>query len=195
MVLLYALITSVILIALFVWYNVRSNNQHSLKASQTLENLKDFKATDSYISDSSGVSIAFDAERKKVCFLTVEPRPKILTYKDLLKSEIVIDGETVVSQSTTSTIGRALLGGLLAGGVGAIIGGATTPQKQVDKVNTINLKVYVNDPQSPIYKVRFLDAVGVKKGSFIYNSAHGNAEKWHGIIAALINQANKEENG
>ena len=85
MVLLYALITSVILIALFVWYNVRSNNQHSLKASQTLENLKDFKATDSYISDSSGVSIAFDAERKKVCFLTVEPRPKILTYKDLLR--------------------------------------------------------------------------------------------------------------
>ena len=137
--------------------------------------------------------MASDANRKKICLLNAEHKTIIYNYKDILQSELDIDGVTILKQSTTGTVGRAVLGGLIGGGAGAVVGALTGSKKQKQKVKRIDLKLSINDSKNPFYKINFLD-IETKKDSIIYTSAHEKAERWQGIIATLIRQANELDN-
>ena len=169
-----------------------SNVQHKNKSKEVFENLTNFNATDKYLSDTSGVSIAYDEKRKKICLL-VEHKAELYEYKDIIQSELDIDGETVLKQSITGTVGRSVVGGVLGGGVGAIIGGTTGAKTGKEKIKNIDLKITVNNSKSPVYRINFMNTE-TSKGGFIYNISYGEAEKWHGIITTLIKQAEIEQN-
>ncbi|EPZ54444.1 hypothetical protein H477_3583 [[Clostridium] sordellii ATCC 9714] len=47
-------------------------------------------------------------------------------YKDIIEFELLEDGESI----TKGGLGRAVAGGVLLGGVGAIVGGVTGIEKQ-----------------------------------------------------------------
>jgi len=172
------------------------------KRNNILDELDDFEANDRYMS---GISIAYDnkrkKERKKVCLLEGY-QTKIYDYKDIIQSELEVDGETKTittqSVSTNGMIGRAIVGGVLTGGVGAIIGGVTASRKskskEISKTKSINLKITVNDTSNPIYRIEFLD-YETKKGSWTYNSSYKSAEKWHGKMSAIIKQVENNLSG
>lgn len=122
----------------------------------------------------------------------IQKTVKIYSFNDIMESEIVVDGNTIVKTSTTSTIGRAVVGGVLTGGVGAVIGGVTGKKSHNEMVNNIDLKICVNDSSNPFYKIRFLDTE-CKKGDFLYKTAYQNAERWHGIISTFIKQSELKE--
>ncbi|WP_139785622.1 hypothetical protein [Cytobacillus gottheilii] len=46
-------------------------------------------------------------------------------YHEITKVELVIDDTVAYQSSLSSAVGRAVVGGVLAGGVGAVIGGVT----------------------------------------------------------------------
>jgi len=169
-----------------------SDIHHKNKSKEVFKNLTNFNATDKYISDSSGVSIAYDKKRKKICLL-VGHKAELYEYKDIIQSELDIDGETVLKQSITGTVGRSVVGGVLGGGVGAIIGGTTGKKTGKEKIKNIDLKIIVNNSKSPVYRINFMSTETSKRG-FIYNISYGEAEKWHGIITTLIKQADIEQN-
>lgn len=168
-----------------------SNIQHKNKSKEVFENLTNFNVTDKYLSDTSGVSIAYDKTRKKIC-LVVEHKAELYEYKDIIQSELDIDGETVMKQSLSGTVGRSLVGGVLSGGVGAIIGGTTGSKTGKEKIKNIELKITVNDLKSPVFRINFMNTE-ISKGGFIYQVCYGEAEKWHGIITTLIKQAEIEQ--
>lgn len=185
---LILIVAAIVLMAIFTAYN---NHKHEKKAQAVFESMDGFKFNEIYLSGSQGISLAYDSSQKKICFLDANHEPKIYDYKDILESILIIDGETISKQSTTGTVGRAVLGGLIAGGTGAIIGGVTSSKKNEEKVTSIDLKVAVNDSKTPFYKVNFLNLES-KKGSSLYNVAYEQGERWHGIIATLIRQANEK---
>lgn len=119
-------------------------------------------------------------------------KPFIYDYSKILQCEVVIDGETILKQSTTGTIGRSVLGGILSGGVGAIIGGTTGAKTQKENISSIDLKVIIIDTVNPIFRINFLN-LKTKKGSMIYKMTYPNVEKWHGIISGLIRQGSDED--
>ncbi|MEI6854440.1 MAG: SHOCT domain-containing protein, partial [Bacteroidota bacterium] len=167
------------------------NNKHKEISKSVFDNLEDFVADDSFISTTSGMSIGFDSERKKICILDTSFTPFFYNYSSILQSEIVIDGQTIIKQSTSGAIGRSLLGGMLGGGIGAIVGGTTGSRTQSEKINNIDLKIIVNDTVNPIFKINFLN-VESKKGDFLYTGAYSLVEKWHGIFSVLIKQGDIE---
>jgi hypothetical protein len=167
------------------------NKKHSKESKEVFDNLTDFKADNTYLSSSFGVSLGFDNERKKICFLDNMNRPYIYNYSKILQCELMVDEESILKQSTSSTIGRSIVGGVLGGGVGAIIGGTTGSRTAKSKIKTIDLKIIVNDPANPVFKVNFLN-METNKGSFLYNMTYSVAEQWHGIISGLIVQGNSE---
>ena len=171
---------------------VGGNVNHKKKSKEAFENIKHFNTTDKYLSETSGVSIGYDEKRKKICFL-IEHKAKLYDYKDIIQSELDIDGETVLKQSITGTLGRSVIGGVLAGGVGAIIGGTTGSKIGKEKIKKIDLKITVNNTKNPIHRINFMN-FKTKKGGSIYNVNYEVAEKWHGIITALIKQAEIEQN-
>ena len=76
--------------------------------------IKNFKKT-TKVSDL----IFFDDEQKKFLIpKTLLTKARIYDYSEILSYEIQEDGETI----TKSGLGRAIVGGVLLGGVGAIVG-------------------------------------------------------------------------
>jgi hypothetical protein len=176
-----------------------------------IDELEDFTADEIHLSKIEGFShaalsgklvsaIAVDKNKKKICFvfegsISSKGKPntaKIYSFNDIMQSEIVVDGNTLVKTSTTSTVGRAILGGILSGGVGAVIGGVTGKKSHNEVVNNIDLKICVNDSVNPFYKVRFLD-LECKKGDVIYDDSYEKVETWHAMISIFIKEAEVKE--
>ncbi|WP_462411448.1 hypothetical protein [Neobacillus sp. Marseille-QA0830] len=100
--------------------------------------------------------------------------------------ELNIDGETNFSTSITSTAGRAVLGGMIAGGVGAIIGGATGRKKGISVVKHMQLSISTLDLQNPYIKIVIIqNSNGVERESSGYRKKYDNAMYWCKFIEAL----------
>uniref|UniRef100_UPI004048AE64 hypothetical protein n=1 Tax=Mariniflexile sp. TaxID=1979402 RepID=UPI004048AE64 len=172
----FTILIIAVVIGFFIGIVIIVNNvQHKNKSKEVFKNLPNFNATDKYLSTTSGVSIGYDSNRKKICLL-VDHKGKLYEYKDIIQSELDIDGETVLKQSITGTLGRSLVGGVLGGGVGAIIGGTTGSKKGKEKIKNIDLKITVNNAQHPVYRINFMNTE-TEKGSFIYSMGYVEAEK------------------
>jgi hypothetical protein len=121
--------------------------------------IKDFTITQKFQSKDFNSSILLDEESKKVCFIfTNNNSPEIYDYKDILESEILEDGITITNTSRTSQLGGALVGGILAGGVGVVVGGLSGKKSTEREINKIDLKVVVNNTKSPNKIINFLTA-------------------------------------
>jgi hypothetical protein len=175
------------------------------KLRSIFNDLEEFSADEIYLSVKTGFAsdillgnvvsaVGFDKNNKKICFVNEGKVNvvKMYSFNDIMESEIVIDGNTIVKTSATSAIGRAVVGGVLTGGVGAVIGGVTGKKSHNEVVKKIDLKICVNDSSNPFYKIRFLDTE-CKKGDYIYNDGYEKAEKWHGIISTFIKQSELKE--
>lgn len=173
------------------------------KLKELKDNLSDFLITEEYKSYDLESSILLDEERKKMCIISLkDSNSDIFTYQDILESEIIEDGITVTKTSRSSQLGGALLGGVLAGGVGAIIGGLSGSTTSTNEVNSIDLKIIVNDTKTPIHIINFLNAdvidfngkpFPVKKSDDKYKNAIEKANYWQSLISVLIKKADKED--
>lgn len=85
--------------------------------------------------------------------------PQIINIKDIVKLEIYQNNQLVKS----SGLGRALVGGVLAGGVGAIVGSNTAKQKEV--IESIGIKITTNDISNPLIKIQLYGANEQFKGA------------------------------
>lgn len=167
------------------------------KLSEQQKQLKEFTISQKYLSSDIHSTILLDEERKKVCFIfTNKNTPEIYNYKDILVSEILEDGKTITSTSRTSQIGGAIIGGVIAGGIGAIVGGLGGKQTSELEVNKIDLKIVVNNNISPNKFINFLtpelDVYGklsaVKKDNPRYISAIKSANHWHSLLSFSLKQ-------
>jgi hypothetical protein len=159
---------------------------------ETLDQLSDFKASQYIIGNDGESGLAIDERRRKVCLIKYNVGNMVISYKDLLASEIYEDGLSVTKTSRTSQVGSALVGGLLFGGVGAVIGGLSGKTSTSDKIKRIDLRLTVNSTQSPIHDVNFLNTEG-ERGGLIYNEAIQKARHWHGLVEVLIKRADEED--
>lgn len=105
----------------------------------------------------------------------------IFEYDNLLSYELLEDGETV----TKGGLGRAVAGGLLFGGVGAIVGGITGGKKSKELCNSMKIRITLQNAHTDTVYITFISAE-TKKSSFIYKAAQTNSQS---CISALENIA------
>ncbi|MFE1242953.1 SHOCT domain-containing protein [Fictibacillus sp. NPDC058756] len=178
--------------------------EKSQKIYEATRSLNDFKVTQRFTSYDSEMTLLLDEDSKKLCLIYTSNQSKeIYNYSDILSSEILEDGVTVINTSRSSQIGGALIGGVLAGGVGAIIGGLSAQKTSTNKVNKVDLKIIVNNTKSPYKLINILttndiDINGnpspIERDSQKYKDAMNNANHWHNLISVLIKQADLEDN-
>lgn len=179
--------------------NAQTIRKDKLKAMEDyLLELPDFTATQKFIEESGGSGLAIDETQKKVCLIGNEdqgPSGRIMTYRDILSSEIFENGTSVSKTSRSSQIGGALIGGLALGGAGMVIGGLSGKSKSTEKVSRVDLRITVNDTKKPIHDIAFMNIGGLscKKGSPVYKEAMNNARHWHGLIDVVIKRADSED--
>lgn len=141
--------------------------------------------------------VAVDRELENICLIELNNIPKGLednsekTFKylkadDILQVELFEGGNSVTSSSRS--IGGAVVGGALFGGVGAIVGGLGSSTKSSETVNKIQIRLVVNDKTNPIYDIDFL-SVEIDKNELLFESISKQARTWYGYFEVMINNA------
>lgn len=97
----------------------------------------------------------------------------VLRFEDVIKYEIHEDGQTIMSGGLS--IGRALVGRALVGGVGAVMGGVTGKKKGRDIATSVEVLVTMRDQNSGLHRINLLSKK-TKKSSNQYRNAILNAQ-------------------
>jgi len=172
---------------------ITSSNKKAM--SERIKSIPNFIVTQEIMGNDGLTGIAYDDKNKKVCLINKNGNDfnqKLFSYRDILSSEILEDGNSITKTERGSQIGGALIGGLALGPVGLLIGGLTGKKKSIDKIKRVDIQIIVNDTTKPRHLINFLNTES-KKDSFIYKSSIETARQWHAIIEVLIKKADLED--
>ncbi|HCL3146628.1 SHOCT domain-containing protein [Pseudomonas nitroreducens] len=162
------------------------------RTTEALGALDDFTANKTVFSENTCAGIAIDEGRQKLALMKKEPGViKVITYKDLVSAEIFEDGNSVTRTSRAGQFGGAVVGGLVLGGVGAIIGGLSGKKVTESKCNRIELRLVINDTSEPTHDVVFLDQETER--NFVYKNAMDAARSWHAMCSVFIKRADEAQ--
>lgn len=181
----------------------KEQEKRETQQRESLKSLEGFKPTKkAYKNDGL---IALDGQSKEIVVQKNNGQIKRFNFSDIISCEVVEDGETVTRKS--NKIGRAVIGGVLAGGAGAIIGGLSGKEKQNKEIESIALKIIFKTSEIPYtFKLTFFDAKQatshtkrkVKLSESVYGKmakdAINEVSNWKEKIESIINQYDKEEN-
>lgn len=85
-----------------------------------------------------------------------EPSYRLVNVIDLNKVidiELREDNDIVTKVSTVSVVARGVVGGVVAGGIGTIIGGATANSKSSSSLNEISIRFKLSDMNNPYQEI------------------------------------------
>lgn len=137
-----------------------------------------------------GNYIEFDEENRQWLvpdgFFGNKKNPHIYSFDDIAEYELLENGDSI----TKGGLGRAITGGILLGGVGAIVGGMTGVKKSKSVINSLKIKITVNDFQNPAVFINFITSQ-TKADSFIYKTNYKMAQQILSTLA-LIQKDNEE---
>lgn len=112
-------------------------------------------------------------------------RLRIYKYSDIINFELIEDGNTV----TKGGLGRAVAGGVLFGGVGAVIGGATGKKKTKGICSKLQIKITLNNVKTPVEYINLI-MTDFKKDGLVYKAAYNNAQEIISILEVILNSTN-----
>ena len=108
---------------------------------------------------------------------------KVHKYSDIISFDLLEDGNSISSGG----LERAAVGGLLFGGVGAIVGAATGKHKTKSTCYKLQIKISVKDTSKPAEFITLLSSEA-KRNSFLYKMAFKNAQEIMSMLEIMCNQ-------
>ncbi len=138
-----------------------------------------------------GNFIYFDDENKKFAIPKTSITGKIkdiqiYDYDSIIDYELLEDGNT----KEKGGVGRAVVGGALFGGVGAVVG-ASTGHKHKKTCSSLQIKITLNDINRPDVYVKFI-TTETKKSGIIYKTTYPLAQETLSIFN-IISESLKQE--
>lgn len=107
----------------------------------------------------------------------------IFEYSNLLSFELLEDGDSVAKGG----LGRAMVGGLLFGGVGAVVGGVTGRKKNKNICNSMRLRVTLKNAHVNTVYIDFITSK-TKTSGFIYRGAQTCAQSCISALEIILDQ-------
>ncbi|MBP5986685.1 MAG: hypothetical protein KA538_05820 [Azonexus sp.] len=147
-----------------------------LRAKKGLEAIQAKLMAEGFCPSHQLPSVLIDSKSKRVCFHETSADGAVahwsLNFTDVLGTSIVKDEDTVHKTSSSSVIGRAIAGGVILGGIGAIIGGITAKSSASTSIQKLVLEIVLNCPPHPVHRVQFIGPLdSVTEGSLSFNEA------------------------
>ncbi|SES44490.1 ankyrin repeat domain-containing protein [Psychrobacillus sp. OK032] len=125
-------------VILFLWANFSGKkNDSELATFMTKNNITQYK-----FIRFNWDHLIYDYERNGLWFYNHRKGFKFINKQSIFECEIKIDDNTEYRTSISDAAGRAIVGGLLLGGVGAIIGGVTGRKNSKNLVHKVTLIIY-----------------------------------------------------
>lgn len=128
--------------------------------------------------------IAIDDANSTLAFI-VDGTITFIKFSSIMRCDLVLDSETVSNTERGSQIVGAAVGALLAGGVGAIIGGLSGGKRSKKKLSEIALKVVVDDLKNPMYLIPIYSE---KKARTPTKEELREVDEWHSLLQVIISR-------
>ncbi|NMC57004.1 MAG: SHOCT domain-containing protein [Eubacteriaceae bacterium] len=107
----------------------------------------------------------------------------IYSYDDIIEFELIEDGSTV----TKGGLGRAVVFGALTGPAGAIVGEITGKKTTKSIINSLKIKITVNNFYKPAVYINLID-VKTKTNSIMYRSIYEITQQILSTFTLIIKQ-------
>ena len=106
----------------------------------------------------------------------------VFSYSDILDFELLENGKTV----TKGGLGSAVVGGVLFGGVGAVVG-SVAGKKTKQEITEYRIKITTNNPFFPSLYIDLLASGKVKEGSISHNLNVHTAQEILSLLTQITN--------
>lgn len=162
------------------------------KVANVLNSIEDFDYSHKYVDQNYNVVLAIDESRNKLCI--IDSSVRVFSPNEILEVEAIEDEIQVMKTSRGSQVAGAIVGGVLLGGVGAIIGGLSGQRTtSSDKVKRVYIKLVVNDMERPYVTVDFLnEKLELSKTNVKAVKAIQDVNHWHSLISVLIKRGDEK---
>ncbi|WP_262384311.1 hypothetical protein [Lactococcus lactis] len=77
----------------------------------------------------------------------------LIVLNKVIDIELREDNDIVTKVSTASVVARGVVGGMLAGGIGTIVGGATAKSKASSNLKEISIRFKLSDMNNPYQEI------------------------------------------
>lgn len=165
--------------------------------NRSIENIKRAITTN---ENNNNLLNLFQATRKIQKYLEIDEnnmlwklpsyRNIIFCYDDIISFELLENGQAI----TKGGLGRAVVGGALFGGVGAIVGGVTGKKKIKQEINEYRIKIITKHFFYPQVFINFLIAGKMKSDSILYKSYAQNAQSVLSMLSIIQNSVSEKDN-
>lgn len=156
--------------------------------------------TETYFLKNNQIKIGVDVKQRKVFEVgledkTYEAKLQLIDLNNVIDVEIIEDNQVINKVSNSSMISRALVGGVLTGGVGAVIGGNTAKSNVTNTVKLISFRFKMNDMDNPYYDIIvFSHSKGLDRGSALFKSKYKEILDLFGRIELVLGQGETYSN-
>lgn len=128
--------------------------------------------------------IFLSKENKNVIIQSIKENI-VVPFEKIIGAEIVTDGEP------TNGIGRSIVGGIIAGGAGAVVGASTAKYY----FSSYKIVIYCNDVANPKIEMNLINSE-IKRQDSDYNTVVNFSEEVYSIVKSIVaNNEKKEEDG
>lgn len=165
----------------------RETQQNNLSEIENTLNYRKFNTSKKIelkdvLSSLPIMQLRIDIDNKQFALCTIVPYKKVDIFKfsDIIECEIIEDSNTIMKGG----IGRAIVGNVLAGGVGAIVGAITRKSKNV--TNSLQIRLITNNTTDSLYILDLITSE-TKKDSTEYKDIMQFANNVYATITSIIN--------
>lgn len=187
-----------------VRYNEKKEKEAGEKNNNTLVSLPNFIPTKKIVGVKNSYVFCVDENNKKIAIIRLSTKV-IIPFDQIISVEVNEDNTLLQQKSSLRTLGGAVVGGVVAGGAGAVVGGLSGDTKQNKKVSKVQVKIKVRDINKPSYLINCFDCKTmttegnpIKPSSlegYLYKQGLMDANHIADTISAIIDMTDKEEKG
>ena len=140
------------------------------------------------VSSDDFTGVAVDRKRQEFLLVNAE-KLRRFNVRSIVSCEVIEDGTQIAYANRGSQLAGMAIGGALLGGVGAVVGGLSGSQRNVNKVKRLMLRYTTDDFDNPVHDILVYQSPfskGDSRDGFVYSAKLKDAERWHARTVAMM---------
>lgn len=159
--------------------NIKAMIDENERNRKLIESFKPTKEIGNYIR--------FD-DVTKTFVIGSKSKGSLYKYENIVDYELLENGETI----TKGGLGRAVVGGALFGGVGAVVGGVTGNRKTKDICDSMKIKITLKDSIRPVEYINLISS-STKKNGIVYKTCYNIAQEILSYFKIICDQQQRSQ--
>ena len=179
----------VIIIIVFIiwgWYYSDTKNQQNQyitnnneKINKELED-KGFEISKNIYHPNYILRVSKKLRKIAICYM-LSGQITYIKFEDILECEILENSNTIMKGG----VGRAIAGGIIAGGVGAIVGANTRSSQNV--INSLQVRIITKNIDNALININLINSSsGVSTSEYEYINAMNFSNEIYATLTAII---------